>query len=170
MKKLLFSLFLILPSTVFAQYIGVGYQYADFKHHQFVATAAFPWRIPSGNGSLFLTSGLEYSTKGAPISGLNLKAISASVPFVVENRNTWFVFQPGLDGGYIWGLNHAKDGVVISPNFHIEFTGFLHLRTGYDYNFTAKQGQFFIRLAVGIGAGGAMLWKGFTRPKAYYSR
>jgi hypothetical protein len=167
MKGIIFILFTVLSYAAYAQYVGAGYQYADFRHHQFVATAAFPWEIPSDGTFLFLSSGLEYSTKGAPVSGLNLRTLSASIPIVAERKSTWFIFQPGLDCGYLFGLNQAKDGVVVTPNFHIEYTGFFHLRTGYDYNVTEKQGQFFIRLAVGIGAGGAMLWKGFTRPRPY---
>ncbi|MDH6307627.1 outer membrane protein W [Dysgonomonas sp. PFB1-18] len=163
MKKCILLFISLFPILAFGQYIGVGYQYADFKKHQFVATVAYPWLIPEKNGSVFLTSGLEYSTKAGDISGLNLKAASFSVPYVLDESKLPFIVQPGLDAGYLFGLNHAKDGVVLTPNLHFEYGLGLHLRVGYDYNVRAKDGQFFVRIAVGIGAGVAMVMKGWTK-------
>jgi len=160
MKGFIFIFFSFIPASVFAQYIGLGYQYADFKTHQFVTTASVPLKIPDKNGGFFLASGLEYLSKGTPVSGLNFKALSASKSYEVGAKHGIWLIQPGLDSGYLFGMEHSKDGIVFSPNIHVDFNLLFHFRMGYDYNISTGNGQFFIRLAVGFGAGW-MIMKGF---------
>ncbi|NDW09030.1 hypothetical protein [Dysgonomonas sp. 520] len=153
MKTAVTILLFLIPFPVFAQYVGLGYQVADLEKHQFVATLTLPWLMPRNNFNPSIATGIEYSTGAAKISGLNIKALSASLPFLIRKNNNWLNIDPGVDAGYMFGLGHSKNGVVVSPNLHLSFNLAFHLKAGYDYNITEKNGQFFIRLAFGLGSG-----------------
>ena len=152
---LLFSF--IFPACLSAQFIGVGTQYADAEGRgnalQFAANASFPTYHKKNALNLYLSSGIDYTGGSSPIAGLNIKPISLttyfSEPFFNSNNYTLLL---GCDGGYLFNFRHGKDGVVITPNLYFDYKC-LFVKTGYDFNVTGGERQFFVRVGVSLGMG-----------------
>ena len=64
----------------------------------------------------------------------------------------------GTDAGYNFNFNHGHDGVILTPFLYLDY-GIIYLKTGYDYNTFEDEGQFFVRLGVGVGPGFIKLLK-----------
>jgi len=152
MKRYVFIFLLIIPSACFAQFFGLGGQYAGSKG-QFTANLSMPYAVLGNDDNAFqfvLGSGLEYTTSGPKISGLYMKYVS--VWLVSNNMESSASYGFRLDGGYNYNLTHGHNGVIASPNFYADFSAF-YISAGYDYNMSHNEGQFFVRIGVGIYLG-----------------
>lgn len=159
MKKIIILLFILLPLTCSAQFIGVGAQYADAKgkgnDFQFAANISRP--IPGINGknpfNSFISAGLDYTGGSSPVAGLNIKPVQISCilseSLFNNNKPTFLV---GCDAGYLFNFKHGKDGIVITPNIYADYK-FFFVKAGYDFNVTGGKQQFFVRAGFCIGMG-----------------
>lgn len=137
---------------MFAQFIGVGGQLADSKG-QFSATLSAPYAVLGKEDNAFqfvLGTGMEYTTSGPKISGLNIKSLS--IWMVSNNMESPLSYGLRLDGGYNFNLTHGNNGVILSPNLYFDWSA-LYLSAGYDYNMSHKEGQFYVRIGIGITLG-----------------
>ena len=137
---------------MFAQFIGVAGQVADSKG-QFAATLSAPYAVLGNEDHAFqfvLGTGMEYTTSGPKISGLNMKSLS--IWMVSNNMESPVSYGLRLDGGYNFNLTHGNNGVILSPNLYFDWSA-LYLSAGYDYNISHKQGQFYVRIGVGVTLG-----------------
>lgn len=138
---------------MYAQFIGVAGQWANPDKGQFAATLSTPYAILGNEDNAFqfvLSSGMEYTTSGPKISGLNLKSLS--VWMVSNNMESDFSYGVRLDGGYNFNLTHGHNGVILTPNLYFDWSAF-YISAGYDYNVSHNEGQFFVRAGVGITLG-----------------
>lgn len=152
MKKSVLILLSLIPIGCFAQFIGIGGQIADSKG-QFAANMSAPYKILGNDDHAFqfvLSTGMDYTTSGPKISGLNMKPVSVWV--VGNNMESKLSYGLKLDGGYNFNLTHGKNGVIISPNLYTDFSAF-YISTGYDYDISNKKGQFYVRIGVGLTLG-----------------
>ncbi|MFV0417551.1 MAG: hypothetical protein ACK5KT_02305 [Dysgonomonas sp.] len=152
MKRIIFIFLSLLPAFMYAQFIGVAGQVADSKG-QFAATMSAPYKILGNDDHAFqfvLSSGMEYTTSGPKISGLNFKPIS--VWMVGNNMESPISYGLRLDGGYNFNLTHGQNGVIVTPNLYLDWSVF-YVSAGYDYNISHKQSQFYVRMGVGITLG-----------------
>ncbi|MBK5720306.1 hypothetical protein JGH11_05435 [Dysgonomonas sp. Marseille-P4677] len=158
MKKINIILFLLLlPFVCSAQFIGIGAQYADAKDKgndfQFAANISFPvWHKKNALNS-FIASGVDYTGGSSPVAGLNIKPIQLtsylSESLFDNNKATILV---GCDAGYLFNFRHGKDGIVITPNIYLDYK-FFFIKTGYDFNVTGNEQQFFVRAGFCFGMG-----------------
>lgn len=151
MKKVIFAVLLLMPLTCFGQFLGVGYQTANFDKNQFAANVSFPYYfMNSKDKAIFLMNGgLDFTTSGPKISGLNIKPVSLAVTntnMLVGGKSTLML---RLDAGYNFNFTHGNDGVILTPNLYADYSTF-YLTAGYDYNAIHNEGQFFVRLGVGL--------------------
>jgi len=165
--KILFLL-LLFPLAGSAQLISVGAQYATPQEGgnaiQFAANAAFPvWHKKNPLNS-FISSGIDYTGGSTPVSGLNIKPLQFT-SFLSESlfNSKSFTVLVGCDAGYLFNFRHGKDGIVITPNAYIDYKGFF-LKTGYDFNVTGGEQQFFLRFGLNFGIG---TFKNFVKTKIW---
>ena len=150
-------LLLLFPLVGFAQFLGIGAQYADAKNKgndfQFVANASFPTWHKKNPLNTFISSGIDYTGGSSPVAGLNLKPIQIN-SFITEslfNKNKATILI-GCDAGYLFNFKHGEDGIVITPNVYFDYK-FFFVKTGYDFNVTAGESQFFVRAGFCFGMG-----------------
>lgn len=166
-KIILSVVFLLVFSSVsFAQFIGVAGQYADAAKGQFVANISYPFLHQKNMFNSYIASGIEYSTPGeAKISGLNIKPIQLTT-FFSENffAQTQYTLLLGVDGGYNFDFrNNHKNGIIISPNLYFD-RKYYFIKTGYDFDVTNGDGQFFVRAGLCFGMG---LIKSFAKTEIW---
>ncbi|MDR1876494.1 MAG: hypothetical protein LBQ84_02580 [Flavobacteriaceae bacterium] len=111
MKKIIIFLFILLPVTSFAQFMGAGVQYADARgkgnDFQFAANISCP--IPGINNknpfNSFISAGLDYTGGSSPVAGLNIKPVQIS-SFLSESffHKNNFTVLVGCDAGYLFIL------------------------------------------------------------------
>lgn len=150
MRNYLFLLFLFLPLSGFAQLVGFGYQSADFKTNQFAMNISVPYEnIKSREGVLALGAGLDFTTSGAKISGLNVKPISflAGTDGMIDPKKSTILLK--LDAGYNFNFTHGHNGIILTPALYADY-GFFYLSAGYDYNIIHNEGQVFLRVGIGL--------------------
>lgn len=158
MKKIkILFLLLLLPLAGFAQFVGIGAQYADAKgignDIQFATNVAFPVWHQKNSFNTFVMSGIDYTGGRSPVAGLNIKPIQATT-FISEslfNKKPYTILL-GCDAGYLFNFNGGKNGIVITPNIYLDYK-FFFVKAGYDFNITGNEQQFFIRAGVGLGMG-----------------
>ena len=156
-KVVVLLIAILFPTLTFAQLVGVGAQYVDPKGGenaiQFQANLSFPvWTKPNPL-NVYMSSGIDYTGGSSPVSGINVKPIQLS-SYISEK---WFneskvTFMVGADAGYLFNHRHGKNGIVLTPHVHVEYSIF-YLKSGWDFNVTGHKDQFFIRFGVGIGLG-----------------
>lgn len=147
---------MVIPLAGSAQFIGIGAMYADAKHAndiQFAANLSYPIYHKKNSINTFISSGIDYTGGSSPVSGLNIKPIQAAT-FLSESlfNNHPFTILVGCDAGYLFNFRHGKDGLVLTPNIYVDYKCF-YLKTGYDFNLTGSEQQFFIKIGVGFGMG-----------------
>lgn len=149
------ALFLLCPFVSRAQFLGIAGQYASKSDGQFVANLSYPTIHPKNALNSFISSGVEFSTSGgAEISGLNIKPIQLST-FFSEHffNNTKYTLLLGVDGGYNFDFRRGqKNGIIITPNLYWD-KKYYFVKTGYDFDVTNGNGQFFIRAGLCFGMG-----------------
>lgn len=148
--------FMALPLASSAQFIGVGAMYADAKHGndiQFAANLSYPVWHKKNSLNAFVSSGIDYTGGSSPVAGLNVKPIQAAT-FMSESlfNNHPFTILVGCDAGYLFNFKHGKDGIVLSPNVYADYKSF-YVKTGYDFNVTGGEQQFFVKFGVSFGMG-----------------
>ncbi|MBD8390234.1 hypothetical protein [Dysgonomonas sp. BGC7] len=150
-------LLLLFPLVGFAQFLGIGAQYTDAKNKgndfQFAANASFPTWHKKNPLNTFISSGIDYTGGSSPVAGLNLKPIQIN-SFITEslfNKNKATILI-GCDAGYLFNFKHGEDGIVITPNVYFDYK-FFFVKTGYDFNVTAGESQFFVRAGFCFGMG-----------------
>ncbi len=151
MKLRILLLFITIAQFTYAQQIiGLGMQYSEKSHGQFVANVAFPTLIQE---HLICASAIEYTTPGkANMSGLHIKPIQLLIPFM--NRDRSAAMSLGVDGGYLIDFRKGHDKTfTVTPHAYIDLGGVLFLKTGYDFDLKYGQSQFFIRAGFGFGLG-----------------
>lgn len=169
MRKIkIIMLLALLPLFCSAQLIGFGAQYADAKskgnNFQFFANASFPvWHKKNPLNS-FISSGIDYTGGSSPVAGLNIKPIQFN-SFLSESlfNDYPFTLLVGCDAGYLFNFRHGKDGIIITPNVYFDYKSFF-LKTGYDFNVTGNEQQFFVRLGLNFGIG---TFKMFAKTKIW---
>lgn len=157
--KLIIFLLLALPIASSAQIVGIGTQYVEPKYGanalQFQANISFPVWTKKNPLNVFMSSGIDYTGGSSPVSGINFKPIQLSSYLSEEWFNSSkFTFMVGADAGYLVNHRHGKNGIVLTPHIHVEYSIF-YLKSGWDFNVTGKKDQFFIRFGIGFGIGTA---------------
>lgn len=158
MKKIVLIFILLLASiTSFAQFLGIGSQYADAKGKgnaiQFVANASFPYIHKKNSLNSYISAGIDYTGGSSPVSGLNIKPVSVTTFFNESFFNsTKYTVLLSCDAGYLFNFRHGKDGIVVTPNLYIDYKYFF-VKTGYDFNVTGGERQFFVRAGFCFGMG-----------------
>jgi len=158
MKYLIFIL-LLMPLSCAGQLLGISGQLSKYDgdhKFQFNASAAFPYLNNFNKGSAStrwaLCGGIDYLSGSSTISGLNIKPASFMITTSEIFEDTPFTAMIGADAGYNFNFNHGNDGVILTPHLYLDYK-FIFLKAGYDYNTFEDEGQFFIRLGIGIGPG-----------------
>lgn len=158
MKKIkIVILLLLFPLAGFAQFLGLGSQYADAKGRgndfQFAGNMSFPVWHKKNSLNTFVMSGIDYTGGRSPVAGLNIKPIQVT-SFLSESlfNNKQYTVLLGCDAGYLFNFNGGKNGLVLTPNLYVDYKIFF-LKTGYDFNVTGNEQQFFVRIGVGLGMG-----------------
>lgn len=157
--KYLILVFLLIPLSCAGQLLGVAGQWSKFdgdSKFQFNASAAFPYLNNFNEGSSStrwaLCGGVDYLSGSSTISGLNIKPASFMITTSKIFEDTPITAMVGADAGYNFNFNHGHDGVILTPFLYLD-CGIIFLKTGYDYNTFEDEGQFFVRLGVGVGPG-----------------
>jgi len=156
-KYIIVLLLLLLPLMCSAQFIGIGAQYADAKGSgndiQFAANLSYPVFHKKNKLNAFIASGIDYTGGSSPVAGLNIKPIQAST-FLSESlfNNYPFTIMFGCDAGYLFNFKHGKDGIVLTPNLYLDYKCFF-VKTGYDFNVTGGEQQFFVKFGISFGMG-----------------
>jgi hypothetical protein len=162
MKSIIIICFLFFPGLCFAQFLGLGFQTGSGDNSQFAANITIPYggisrqlnhKLLTNNSIGFiLGGGLDYTTSGAIVSGLNIKPFSLYlVPKSLSSTSLTFSLR--FDAGYNINLTtHGNSGIVVAPNFYADYKIFF-LTAGYDYNTFHNEGQFNVRVGFGIPIG-----------------
>lgn len=146
---------LLFPVACSAQLIGIGGQYASGSDGQFVASFSIPTIHPKNPLNSYISSGLEFTTSGgAKMSGLNIKPIQISTFFSEKFFNkSPYTLLLSVDGGYLFDFRHGqKDGIIITPNLYVNYK-FFYVKTGFDFDVTNGDNQFFVRAGICLGSG-----------------
>lgn len=158
MIKRLFTILLVcIPVCLSAQLLGIGAEFVPPKNGanaiQFQANMAFPTWTKQNSMNIFVLSGIDYKGGSTEVSGFSIKPLQLN-SYITENlfNDNPVSFFVGMDAGYLLGRGHAKDGVVLTPNLHLEYNVF-YINTGWDFNITGNQNQFYVRFGVGFGLG-----------------
>ena len=156
MKKLNVLFFLLLlPIFCYGQFFGLAGQYSQGGDGQFAVNLSFPSYHGENALNLYLSSGLDYTTPGgAKMSGLNIKPIQVTTYFNEDFFNSKpYTVLFGVDGGYLFDFRKGqKNAIVITPNLYVDYKIFF-IKTGYDFDVSHGQNQFFVRAGIGIGMG-----------------
>lgn len=157
LNRLLFLILLFCPVFASAQLIGIGAEYVPPKNGanaiQFQANLAFPtWHKQNAMNAVVL-SGIDYSGGSSSVAGLNIKPIQIR-SYISESlyNNHPFTILLGFDTGYLFNFRHGKDGLILSPLVHLEYK-FYYINTGWDFNVTNNENQFFVKFGIGFGLG-----------------
>jgi len=152
MKKIIICLFLLIPSAICsAQSLGIGSQHVKKEKLQFSINSYVPFYQINDTSSpliLGLGSGFDYLSPGFKVSGLNVKPISL---FLMKNNYSAFTVGMKLDAGYNFGFGHGN-GVILTPSLYADASVY-YISAGYDYNTHHNDGQFFVRIGVGLTLG-----------------
>lgn len=156
-KTFVIFLFLLLPIACSAQFIGVGAQYANAKEKgnaiQFAANVSYPYWHKKNSLNTFISGGIDYTGGSSPVAGLNIKPISVTTFFSESLFNDHpFTVMLSADAGYLFNFRHGKNGVVLTPNLYLDYKCFF-IKTGWDFNVTGGENQFFVRAGVCFGMG-----------------
>lgn len=157
MKTLFVILLICIPMCVSAQLLGIGVECVPPKNGsnaiQFQANVAYPTWTNKNLINLFVLSGVDYTGGSSPVSGFNIKPLQLK-SYITESLYNDYPFSVfvGMDAGYLFAHRHGKDGITLSPNLHLEYSVF-YVNTGWDFNVTGHQNQFYVRLGVGFGLG-----------------
>ncbi|MFT3995602.1 MAG: hypothetical protein QM660_14930 [Dysgonomonas sp.] len=155
---------LSLPLACSAQFIGIGAQYADAKSKgndiQFATSFSYPVWHKKNSLNSYISSGIDYTGGSSPVSGLNIKPLQVTT-FFSESlfNNRPYTILLSCDAGYLFNFKHGKDGVVLTPNLYIDYSCFF-IKTGYDFNVTGGEHQFFVRAGVSFGMGTLKMFPG----------
>lgn len=155
--KILLLLLLILPTVAVAQIVGIGAQYVDPKGGanaiQFQTNLSFPVWTKKNPLNIYMSSGVDYTGGSSPVSGINFKPIQLN-SYLTESlfNDSPVTILVGGDAGYIVNHRHGKNGLVLTPHIHIEYSVF-YVKSGWDFNVTGKRDQFFVRFGIGFGLG-----------------
>lgn len=153
-KIYVFLLLMILSLPAYSQLIGIGGQYAQKSDGQFFANIALPTFTKENPLHLFNLSGLDYTTSGPKLSGLQIKPIQLSTYL----SDAIFYDSPitlslGVDAGYLFDFKSGhKNTIVLTPNFYIDYKIFF-LKTGYEFDALHGNHQFFVRAGIGFALG-----------------
>lgn len=157
LKKILLSIFLCMPSLAWAQLVGIGAEYSPPKNGanaiQFQMNLAFPTWTHVNPLNTVMLSGIDYSGGSSPVSGLNIKPFQFR-SYITENlyNNHPYTILLGFDTGYLFNFRHGKDGLILTPNIHLEYK-FYYINTGWDFNITGNRNQFYVKFGIGFGLG-----------------
>lgn len=160
-------IFLLIPFTCSAQLLSIGAQTTapkgDGNIVQFAANASYPVYKNRALRS-YIASGIDYTGGSSPVAGLNVKPIQFT-SYLNESlfNNHSFTFLVACDAGYLFNFRHGKDGVIITPNAYFDYKG-VFVKTGYDFNVTEGEHQFFVRLGINFGIG---TFKNFVKTKIW---
>lgn len=155
--KIVLFLLLILPTMAVAQIVGIGTQYVESKHEanafQFQANLSYPVWTKKNPLNIYMSSGVDYTGGSSPVSGINFKPIQLT-SYLSESffNNSPVTVLVGADAGYLVNHRHGKDGLVLTPHLHVEYSVF-YIKSGWDFNVTGKRDQFFVRFGIGFGLG-----------------
>lgn len=159
MKKfrVVLLLLLLLPMMATAQIVGVGTQYVEPKNGanalQFQANVSFPVWTKKNPLNTYMSSGIDYTGGSSPVSGINIKPIQLTSYLSESMFNECpITVLVGADAGYLFNHRHGKDGLVLTPHIHVEYSVF-YIKSGWDFNVTGKKDQFFVRFGIGFGIG-----------------
>lgn len=153
MKLILsFLLFLVFPTISMAQFASIGLQYTDAKDIQFATSASYPYIMLSDKSVSYISGGVEYTGGSSPVAGLNIKPLQLSTGFSKPMFSKNYTLILSCDGGYLFNFEHGKDGIVITPNLYIDYNS-VYIKTGYDFNVTEGERQFFVRAGICFGWG-----------------
>lgn len=141
----------------FAQFIGIGAQYADAKGKgnaiQFATNISYPYWHKKNALNTFISGGIDYTGGSSPVSGLNVKPLMFTTYFSESLFNKYpFTIMMGVDTGYLFNFRHGKDGIVLTPNVYVDYK-FFFVKAGYDFNVTGGEKQFFVRAGISFGMG-----------------
>lgn len=162
MKKYIFIVLFLLPVACMGQVLGVAGQWTKFdgdNKFQFNASASVPYMNSLEDRTCWILSGgVDYLSGSSTVSGLNVKpaqfAITSSNIFGMKK----YTIMLGADAGYNFNFNHGNDGIILTPNIYMDYKMF-YMKTGYDYNTFHNEGQFFVRLGMGVGVGFFKMFK-----------
>lgn len=153
MKFGLLLLFLVFPTLAMAQFAGIGLQYTDAKDIQFQTSVSYPYVMPKNKYAAYISGGVEYTGGSSPVAGLNIKPIQLSTAFNQKRMfSKAYTLVLSCDAGYLFNFRHGKDGIVITPNLYIDYKS-IYIKTGYDFNVTEGERQFFVRAGLCFGWG-----------------
>lgn len=147
-----FFLFLAFPVVTMAQFAGIGLQYTDANDIQFATSLSYPYMMPDNKYAGYISGGIEYTGGSSPVAGLNIKPIQLSTAFSKSMFSKSYTLVLSCDAGYLFNFRHGKDGIVITPNLYIDYKS-VYIKTGYDFNVTEGEHQFFIRAGLCFGWG-----------------
>lgn len=148
---------MIIPTMAMGQIVGIGAQYVPPKDGanaiQFQANISYPVWTKKNPLNIYLSSGIDYTGGSSPVSGINFKPIQIN-SYISESffNDSPVTIMVGGDAGYLVNHRHGKDGIVLSPHLHMEWSVF-YIKSGWDFNVTGKRDQFFLRFGVGFGIG-----------------
>ncbi len=158
MKYLIFILLLV-PLTCVGQILGISSQLSKYDgghKFQFNVSGAFPYlsnlNSYDDNINWLFCGGIDYLSGSSTVSGLNIKPMSFMTTTKQIFEDTPFTVMLGVDAGYNFNFNHGNDGIILTPNLYLDY-GVIYMKAGYDYNTFENEGQFFVRLGIGIGPG-----------------
>jgi len=151
MKKLAVLFLILLPVLASAQSFGIGSQHVKKEKLQLSINSYVPfYQINSISSPVVvgLGSGFDYLSPRFKVSGLNIKPISL---FLMNNNTSPFTFGVKFDAGYNFGFGHGN-GIVLTPSLYADASVY-YISAGYDYNTFHNNGQFFVRIGVGLTLG-----------------
>ncbi len=143
----------------YAQFLGLGWQTGSGEKDQFAAHLSLPYvslskKMNAGSlnfdhrVSYIFGGGVEYTTSGSKVSGLNVKPLSLAVIPTFTDRYP-FTLALKADAGYNFNLTHGNSGMILSPALYLDYKLFF-VSAGYDYNAFHNEGQFNVRVGIGI--------------------
>ncbi len=152
MRKVFFVFFMLMPLMAFAQYLGVGAQFAQKDRLQLSVNSYIPQFVLNDKSAPFIFGiggGTDYiSPASSTVSGLNIKPASF---FVITNNYSPFTAAVKFDAGYNFGFGRGN-GIVLSPNLYFD-AYMCYVSAGYDYNTFNGRGQFYVRIGAGLTLG-----------------
>lgn len=149
---LFFLITLSLP--VYSQIVGIGGQYAERSDGQFFATLSLPTYTKANALHVFNLSGVEYTTKGPRLSGLQIKPLQLST-YLSDGifYESPFVLSIGVDAGYLFNFSSGyKNTIVLTPNIYFDYKIFF-VKGGYEFDTFHGNHQFFVRAGIGFVLG-----------------
>ena len=133
--------------------LQLGAQYTDNNDIQFAGSMSYPVFRKKNPLNSYISSGIDYTGGSSPVAGLNIKPIQLTTFFSESLFNNYpFTILLGCDAGYLFNFRHGKDGIVVTPNLYVDYKCFF-VKTGYDFNVSEGERQFFVRAGITFGMG-----------------